>query len=190
MRQRRDAVPADAADAAGAAVARQLLALPELAPPARVAVYAALPGELPTGALFRALREQGRVPLFPRCAERRLEFAPAERFEDLAPGRYGVAEPVGPAVALVPDDAVVVPGLAFDARGRRLGYGGGWYDRTFPPGASAPFLVGVGFDVQRVESVPAGATDRVLDALVTERGTFRTREGGSLRARERGEGEG
>jgi len=173
MRSRRDAVSADAAFAAGAVVARRLLALPETAAPVRVAIYAALPGELPSGELFQALRGQGRVPLFPRCVGRTLEFAPTERFEDLASGRYGVAEPVGPAVALGPRDAVVVPGLAFDGEGRRLGHGGGYYDRAFPPGAAAPFLVGVGFDFQRVEAVPAGEADRRMDAVVTEQGTIR-----------------
>jgi len=177
MAARRREVAAPAAQAAGVELAHRLLALPELAAPARVAIYASVGDELPTRLLFDALRAGGRTPLFPRCARRILEFAAAERFEDLASGRYGVPEPTGPAVALGPTDAVVVPGLAFDHEGRRLGRGGGYYDRTFPPGAEAPFLVGVGFDLQRVEAVPADDRDRRMDAVVTEREAIRVARG-------------
>jgi len=174
MESLREAVPPGEASVAGREVARRLLALPQLASPARVAIYAALPGELPTRALFDLLRGRGQTPLFPRCVGDRLEFAPANRFEELASGRYGVPEPVEPAVALGARDGVVVPGLAFDASGRRLGRGGGFYDRTFPPGAGAgPLLVGVGFDCQRVERVPVGDEDRVMDVVVTEGGILR-----------------
>ena len=169
-----ESVPAEDACGSGAEVARRLLDLYELSGAARVALYAALPGELPTVDLLAALRARGQATLFPRCTEAgRLEFAPAENFEELASGRYGVAEPVGPAVRLDPRDAVVVPGLAFDVAGHRLGRGGGFYDRTFPVGDAGPFLVGVGFAFQRLDDVPAGARDRGMDAVVTETESLR-----------------
>ena len=68
-------------------------------------------------------------------------------------------------------DAVVVPGLAFDATGSRLGRGRGYYDRRFPVGSQgAPCLVGFGYDFQVVERVPVDESDRRLDAIVTELG--------------------
>jgi 5-formyltetrahydrofolate cyclo-ligase len=174
MTSLRNAVPPEIARRAGAEVARRLIGLPELARPGRIALYAALAGELPTRSLFDALRQQGRTLLFPRCVGERLEFAATDRFEDLARGRYGVAEPAGPAVPLVEDDVVVVPGLAFDDLGRRLGRGGGFYDRAFPPApAAGPFLVGVAYEFQRLERIPAGREDRAVDAVVTECGMFR-----------------
>jgi 5-formyltetrahydrofolate cyclo-ligase len=170
----RRAVPADEARRAGAEVARRVIALPELAGAARVGLYAPLGGELPTADLLEALRARGRTTCFPRSTpDDRLEFAAADRFEDLASGRYGVAEPKGPAMALGPGDAVVVPGLAFDRAGRRLGRGGGHYDRTFPAGRPGPFLVGVGYAFQRVDEVPAEAHDRRMDAVVTEAESLR-----------------
>jgi 5-formyltetrahydrofolate cyclo-ligase len=64
---------------------------------------------------------------------------------------------------------VIVPGLAFDAAGRRLGRGAGHYDRAFPAGRQgAPLLVGVGYAFQLVDEVPAGPHDRRMDVVVTE----------------------
>jgi 5-formyltetrahydrofolate cyclo-ligase len=70
-------------------------------------------------------------------------------------------------------DLVVTPGLAFDRRGRRLGYGGGHYDRFLRRLPPSTIRVGIGFAAQVVDRVPAGPTDEPLDALVTEEGLIR-----------------
>jgi len=73
-------------------------------------------------------------------------------------------------VTLEAGDVVVVPGVAFDARGRRLGRGAGCYDRTFPADQRpAPVLIGAAGGAQLVDSVPSGSHDRAMDAIVTER---------------------
>jgi 5-formyltetrahydrofolate cyclo-ligase len=84
---------------------------------ARVALYAATPDELPTRPLFEGLTATRTVRLLPRIRGNALEFAAVERWDELRPGRYGVLEPPAdrPRVALGPGDAVVVPGVAFDA---------------------------------------------------------------------------
>jgi 5-formyltetrahydrofolate cyclo-ligase len=171
MRALRRSVSQSDARRASEAVTRRLLALPEMQRAERVALYASWRDELPTHALFDSVRELGVPTLFPRCLpDDSLCFAAVERWEELVPGRYGVSEPEGEALPLRPGDLVVVPGLAFDRAGRRLGRGAGHYDRTFPVGAEgAPFLVGVGFAFQQVEAVPAGSADRRMDAVVTDR---------------------
>lgn len=96
-----------------------------------------------------------------------------ERWRELCPGRFGVLEPPAGAPEEAPavGDAVVVPGVAFDRAGGRLGRGGGHYDRAFPPGApGAPLLVGFAHAFQLVECVPSDSHDRRMDAIVTERG--------------------
>jgi 5-formyltetrahydrofolate cyclo-ligase len=162
----------ETAAAAGERICALLLAEPRIAGAERVALYAALADEISTRPLFDALRRTGRPCLFPRTlANKRLAFACVENFESLRPGRYGVAEPVTTAdEALGEADVVIVPGVAFDRGGFRLGRGAGCYDRTFPPdGSEQPCLVGVAYADQIVESLPHGSHDRAMDAIVTER---------------------
>jgi len=172
MGARRRAVPSDRAEAAGRELAALLAGCPEFLAARRVAFYAALADELPTRVAFDAALERGCRALFPAVeGERQLVFRPLERWEDLRPGRYGVPEPPkqGPPVRPEKGDVVLVPGVAFDAEGHRLGRGRGCYDAAFPPGASAPLLYGVAFEFQIVDAVPHGSRDRRMDAIVTER---------------------
>jgi 5-formyltetrahydrofolate cyclo-ligase len=100
----------------------------------------------------------------------RLEFAPVERWDELVAGRYGVLEPPEALgrVELRAGDAVIVPGVAFDEAGHRLGRGMGYYDRTFS-GAGGPLLVGLAYEFQVRSSVPFGERDRGMDVILTER---------------------
>lgn len=174
----RRATPAARWLEAGRVVATSVVALPECRWAARVALYAALPDELPTRPLFDLLRQTGRSVLLPRTAGARLEFAPVERWEELRPGRYGVPEPPAACASLGLEaaDLVVVPGVAFDARGNRLGRGGGFYDRTFARAAAGPVLCGAALELQLVDEVPHGPGDRAMDLLVTECAVRRTGE--------------
>jgi 5-formyltetrahydrofolate cyclo-ligase len=94
----------------------------------------------------------------------------ADPVRDVAPGHQGIPEPLShcPTVAPTAVDWVLVPGVTFDRTGRRLGYGGGYYDRLLPlVPARAPRIAGA-FRVQIVERVPAGPHDMRVDAIVTE----------------------
>jgi 5-formyltetrahydrofolate cyclo-ligase len=159
---------------AAASVAAHLSALPALERARRVALYASLPDELPSRPIYDALAAGGASLVFPRAVEGAApSFAAVSAWSELRPGRYGVLEPPAEAEAVVPaeGDLVLVPGVAFDRAGHRLGRGGGFYDRAFPAGAArAPLLIGVAYAFQLVELVPHGALDRRVDAVVTERG--------------------
>ena len=170
-RLRKDVAPADSARA-GQAAAAALIDL-ELAQRAkRIALYAALPYELPTRPLFDAVVEKTGAALLPRTADPLgLEFFAVECWEALRPGAYGVLEPPndGTAVRLMPGDLVVVPGVAFDEAGYRLGHGKGYYDRAFAAElGDAPTLVGFGYEFQIVDAVPHDHRDRQMDAIVTD----------------------
>ncbi len=170
--QRRNLAPEQALRAAGAILERLVVSDAWQDAPI-IALYASFGGELPTQPIFEAARESGKRVSFPRVCEEdpRLEFAEAERWEGLRPGRFGVLEPPASfaATPLEPGTLVFVPGVAFDVQGHRLGMGKGYYDRSF----AAPTrvrLIGLAFEFQMVEAVPCGPNDRGMDAVVTERG--------------------
>ena len=173
MAARRRQLGRDQAQAAGQQVAERLAGAPEFRACVRVVLYAELPDELPTRPLYEIARACGKVLLWPRTAAGgRLEFAPCPRWEDLVPERYGVLAPppAQESVALGPEDLLLVPGVAFDLQGGRLGRGGGHFDRALGEiGEGGPLSVGVGFEFQLVDEVPREIHDRAVGAVVTER---------------------
>ncbi len=161
---------------AGEAAAGPVLASRECAESDNVALFSALPDEIPTEGLFAALAARGKQLLLPRVEPEGLAFCAAERWADLRPGTLGVLEPPEGSSRIDPGvgDLVLVPGVAFDAKGWRLGRGRGYYDRKFPPGGeAAPLLFGLAYSFQVVAAVPHDSHDRRMDAIVTERGIGR-----------------
>jgi 5-formyltetrahydrofolate cyclo-ligase len=176
MAERRDVLsPQDRAALSRAASAR-LLALPELgaAPGRTLSGYAAVRGEIDPSAVLDAARVAGATVTLPRVVSSRprLRFHRVATGDTLISGRFGLLEPdpEAPEVPVEHLDVVIVPGLAFDAGGRRLGYGGGYYDEVGARVRSAGrgVLVGFGYDFQVVDLCPWGEGDVVLDLLVTD----------------------
>ena len=177
MQKRRLAVDAEAAQRAGEAAAAHLSATPEYQRCRRIVAYAPLAGEFPLGPAIERARADGKDVLWPRVrGDGALEFAPSAHFEDLIPGRYGVPEPPAssPAASLGSDVLLLLPGLAFDEGGGRLGRGAGAWDRALAR-AEAAFACGVGYEFQVVKEVPREAHDRMVAALLTECGVRRCR---------------
>jgi 5-formyltetrahydrofolate cyclo-ligase len=155
-----------------------VLAAPEFAAASRIALYDALPDEVPTGLLFEEVVARKGSAFLPRIGpEGTLEFAAVRAVAECVRGSFGAREPAGAAESLDPGDLVIVPGVAFDRAGRRLGRGGGHYDRTFPPGSVAPVLFGTAYVFQIVARLPEAAHDRGVVAIATERGLLRVLPG-------------
>jgi len=160
-----------------AAIIRAVIASPAYQAARTIGVYLDLPGEVRTAALVRrAWRDDKRVcmPVFVR---RRGTYAWAWYRPEtvLRQGYFNVREPVRPVLvrAVVPD-LVIVPGVAFDRQGRRLGRGGGFYDRLLAGMKSSrkTDLVGVTFQCQLIGRVPVTANDRAVDMVITEQGMW------------------
>ena len=173
LRAVRRAVPPVERRRAAQAAARHLARACRRWQARHVALYLGIPEELDTQPLIAALR--GARLYAPRVGR-----DGALRFARLAPplrrNRYGIREPA--ALRCPPRlDLIVLPLVAFDAQGRRLGMGGGYYDRLLARARAfrRPLRVGFGFAAQEVAAVPAGARDVRLDAVVTERGVRRFR---------------
>jgi 5-formyltetrahydrofolate cyclo-ligase len=131
--------------------------------------YHAMPEEADPALLLERLVEMGAQAAFPRVAARGqpLDYHRVPDGEVLAPGTFGIREPL-PSWPSVTPHILLVPLLAFDARGHRLGYGGGFYDRTLEA-LNVP-AIGIGFAGQEVSSLPAEAHDIALSAVLTEAG--------------------
>lgn len=177
MAEQRRTLPPPARMAAAQGLRRTLEQLPEYLTDQRVAGYWATGGELPLNLVIPPLATRGQRLLLPLLAKgKELHFAPWRDGEPIAPNRYGIPEPVTPREWFAPFqlDLVLVPLLAFDRRGHRLGHGGGYYDRSFAflkdqARPTEPLLVGVGYAFQEVEQLAAQPWDVTLDYIATER---------------------
>ena len=174
LRARRRAIPAPARIAAADALAQRLLALPFAPVSGHVAGYWAMDGEIALSS-WQLRLPRGCTYCLPVLHEDGLlRFAPWRSGATLTSNKHGIPEPDVPTSALLPAEAmtfVVAPLVAFDARGHRLGMGGGWYDRSFAfrrGRAAPPHLVGAAFAAQQVDTVSPEAWDMPLDALCSE----------------------
>ncbi|MFN2543165.1 MAG: 5-formyltetrahydrofolate cyclo-ligase [Actinomycetota bacterium] len=176
MRAARAAIsPAERPVLAGRAESR-LLALPEVRDARCVLLFYSFGSEIPTAVLIRRLLARGRRILLPYLTEESMEAAEVRRGDPLEPTTYGPREPthrvpVDPASV----DVVITPGLAFDRRGNRLGYGGGHYDRYLERLHPAAARVGIGFHIQLVEEIPAEDVDEPVDVIVTDAEVIRAK---------------
>jgi 5-formyltetrahydrofolate cyclo-ligase len=175
----RDAM-APAARAAGAAAAlARLVTLPEWRRARTLAATASFGSELDTDPLLAAALGAGKHLALPRidARTRTLElFYVEDPATQLAAGRWNIREPIPERCRradLAAIDLVIVPGVAFDRRGGRLGYGGGYYDRLLPGMRSGAPRVALAFSAQVVDAVPMGPRDLRVDVVVTELETLR-----------------
>ncbi|EGY25136.1 5-formyltetrahydrofolate cyclo-ligase [Desulfovibrio sp. A2] len=198
MLARRAALPPEEAARLGHAAQEALLASPAWQAARQVLLYVAVRNETATARLLDAAWAHGKQVLLPRCvtsAPQADAAAPAANYDnemclapcacaaDLRPGRYGIAEPApdrcpaidmdaapGSASSFAPDLAVI-PGVAFDRQGNRLGHGAGYYDRFLAhPAMARTALVGLAYAFQIVPALPVAPWDRPVHALCTEEG--------------------
>jgi 5-formyltetrahydrofolate cyclo-ligase len=133
--------------------------------------------ELPTMPLIDALTAAGKQVALPRIVDGDLEARVWRRGDPLTPTMFGAMEPAaGRSVAPEDLDVVLTPAVAFDLSGRRVGYGGGFYDRFFRKTSAT--RIGVGFSLQVLdEALPAGPFDLPVQIIVTEDAVIRPAAG-------------
>ena len=174
---RRDALTSEARAVASDAIATATMQLLAKQPAgAIVALYAPKGTEVDTARLDAFARARGLRVVYPRIVDgdRKLAFHEAT-IDQLVPGRFGLREPAADAaaaVALADLAAVIVPGLAFDRAGGRIGWGRGYYDATLVH-APAALRIGLAFECQIIEAVPREAHDAPLHHVVTEAAIYR-----------------
>jgi len=170
MVKRRRSLSADWVAEASAGIVSRLVELAAREDPRRVGCYLALPWEVQAGRFVEYCWSTGREVWVPAGYDKTgkyewCRYAPEDR---LVPGPWGVTQPAVLRPMRGGDlDMVVVPGVAFDLRGTRLGHGGGHFDRLLE--GIGGLKVGVAFDFQVVERLPVEPGDRGVDMVITER---------------------
>jgi 5-formyltetrahydrofolate cyclo-ligase len=175
---RREALPAEARQAAGLAVAGRGLPV-AVGPGILVSGFSPVKSEISPLPLLRRLADAGASLALPVIAGRGqpLTMRSWSFGAPLVSGVWGIREPAADAPEVFPD-ILIVPLLAFDRHGYRLGYGGGYYDRTLARlRAMKPVIaIGIAFAAQQIDRVPITPRDERLDLVLTENGNidFRT----------------
>jgi 5-formyltetrahydrofolate cyclo-ligase len=177
-RARLRALDAPAREAASRAIARLVWTLPEVEGARTILLFSSLPGEADTAPIAAEAARRGIVVTYPRCLPETREMAlhAVAAEGDLVPGAYGIREPdalVCPLVSAGEVDVALVPGLAWDRAGRRLGRGAGYYDRLFALPDWRGFRCGIFFAAQEMGAVPTDPWDALLAAVATEREVWR-----------------
>ena len=153
---------------AGEAVCERVLSLAAYKNAERVMAYIACRGELDVSPVIGDILASGKTLLLPRCeADGTLTARKITSPEALLPGAYGIPEPAEDAEIAPPEsiDLILVPGVAFDGEGVRLGQGGGYYDRLLSE--TSAVKAGICHDAALIDRVPREAHDIRMDAVIT-----------------------
>lgn len=138
----------------------------------RIFTFVSMGSEVETEAIIRQAWQDGKTVAVPKTEQHReMRFYEIRSFAELEEGRFGAREPKGGAVCIPKErDLLLVPGLLFDEKKNRLGYGGGYYDTYFAKHKEGK-RIGLAFAAQLSEGrLPTEKTDVPLDAIVTENG--------------------
>lgn len=166
-------------DARGALILNRVRLLPAFGAARTLASYVGVGAEVATGPLLvEALERKVKVAVPSRDGDR-LRLVEISSLSELVPASFGLLEPptdlaaradrvVRPASV----EVMLVPGVAFDRRGGRLGHGRGYYDRLLEEAGAGPLRVGLAFGCQIVEEVPMFSGDEAMDIIVTEDATY------------------
>ena len=186
MRRRRRALSEPDRRTAARALSRRLAGSRWFSNSRTIAVYLPNDGEISLLPLVARAWSMGKRTYLPKLFGPKLWFLPFHARSALAGNRFAIPEPVEPARRRIRPmflDLVLFPLVAFDRAGNRLGMGGGYYDRTFEAvrrrtAWRGPKLVGVAYEFQRVDALPAADWDVPLDAIATECAIRRPRGAG------------
>jgi len=150
------------------ALQQAFLALPEFGLAQVLALYAPIHQEVETSAIAVQALEAGKTLLYPAVEGSEMQFRQVQGLDELVPGRFGIPEPCGAAWDPRQADLIVVPGVAFDRSGRRIGYGKGYYDKSLHRLEGSGRLVGFCYDFQLFEEIVGEPHDVTMDLIVTD----------------------
>ncbi len=161
-------------------IVQQFMSLPEYAKAKTVLFYVDVRSEVRTRQSLPAALASGKTIVIPWCTETvELALFRLESMEELAIGMYKILEPK-PELRLLPEkqvdpktlDLVMVPGVAFDRRGARMGHGKGYYDKLLENARPETPLVALAFECQLFPEIPVAPHDVFMDKIITEKAIY------------------
>jgi 5-formyltetrahydrofolate cyclo-ligase len=162
----------------GHVIQRTFIASAEFGRAGMVGLYAPIHNEVDTSEVLTALLAIRRAVLYPAVTGDMMEFRRVLDPDMLRRGAYGIPEPDASCEVIDPGlaDFIIVPGIAFDETGKRIGYGKGFYDRTLHHLEGTGKLIGFCYDCQVVETIVGEPHDVTMDLLITEKRVIRPRD--------------
>ncbi|MDH3656379.1 MAG: 5-formyltetrahydrofolate cyclo-ligase [Myxococcales bacterium] len=175
MRAVRGALSVSACEARSAEIAKRVVTLTSFESAKMILAFSSIRREVKTHAILQAAWAAGKRVTLPRVVEGELHLHRIGADTELVEGSFGVPEPPDDAPRISPStvDFAVVPALAVDLRGYRIGYGGGYYDRLLPLLENARSCA-LAFDFQLIAEVPELPIDVPVDIVVTDQRVFET----------------
>ena len=180
MREKRSLQDPRAMQMKNQRIAERFTAIPEFDDVSSIALYASLPDESQTYAIASHFLNMGKSVSFPCIEEKEIVFRqvkdPEEDLRVLGP--FGIREPDKDRCPVMPMDQIdlfVIPGVAFDIFGSRIGFGGGYYDRALVQKRSDALVVALAFEFQVVHAIQAEEHDYPVDMIVTDAAVYAPR---------------
>ena len=169
-------------DAKSRLIISQLLGIPEFRQAKILMTYLNTADEVRTAEYLARFAEGGKQLAVPYCEGEKIGLLLYHMRSELRPGAYGILEPA-PELRCLENrridpqtlDLVLVPGLGFDASGRRLGRGKGYYDRFLSSLPEETLLIGFAFECQLQHQIPQEPHDVLMDMVITEKNIYRRR---------------
>jgi 5-formyltetrahydrofolate cyclo-ligase len=168
MLEKRNSQPLDDNARRSALVQEHIVKSKEFQSAQIIGAYFATGSEVKTDLLIEEAKRLGKVVALPRTEGDLINFYEMSSTGELVAGRFGIMEP-SPTHPARTIDLLIVPGIAFDKKGYRLGYGKGYYDRYLSE-KKPQFAIGLAYNFQLLESLPHDAHDAKMDAIATEDG--------------------
>lgn len=156
-----------------AIIQKRVIGLPIYNESKTIGLYANFNNEVSTSLIFDDSVKKGKKVLFPCIREEKKElvFTPVQDLNELRLGLFGIMAPAyreGERNCIEDTELLFIPGVAYDLRGGRLGYGGGYYDRSLGKVVKRPFIAALAYELQIVDEVPMSSHDIRVDAIITE----------------------
>lgn len=173
--QKRLELPKETVNSLSMLICEHIIEMPSFLKCKYILIYHPIKNEVDCSILFEKLLKMDKIICLPRMSGNSLEVVPVKDVTvDTAAGKFGVKEPIAGLPSIDPSfvELALIPGVAFDRSGNRMGYGKGYYDQLLPTLSPVCKKIGLAFNMQVIDNLPVESHDQKIEGLITESGCF------------------